>query len=105
MGQYLGHRILSGFTGEVLCSSWAKARLVNLDGRSQVLVSFSGDQFKGAHKGKTLGARQYAYHEAVWESYQELACICASWLVSVQGPCRLLGHTNRMPKQQYYGVV
>lgn len=58
------------------------------------------------HKRKSLGSRGEISGTYIYCDSGLLFYLC-SWvgLVSVQVPCRLLGHTKRVLRQQYYRVL
>lgn len=68
VGQDLGHMLLLNSTGEVLCGSWAKSRLVNSDQKNQVLVSFL-EVLQEVPKGKILGGRKKCLSQGSWQSH------------------------------------
>ena len=102
----------------MLWGSQAKARSVNSNHKSRVLLS-SGEGFlsKGDTRGKSREAGETVYHKGHWRSHiRNLTLSCHSvdcYLGhSLEGgasvssrPCWPLSHTKWMPRQQYYGGV
>lgn len=102
----------------MLCGSWTEAKLVNSN-KKGVLVSPKevSSQGQGHKTYRCWQVGEIVDHRAFGNSCQELtfARVSAGCFVGcvlplggeylINGPCRLLGQTKWMLRQQYHGVT
>lgn len=82
--------------GKVLWGSWAKARLVNSNKKSGVLVSFTGVLSKGCMRGRLWEAGETVYHKGCWGTHPYLR-LCSCHL----GQCHSRLLQAAYPRQQH----
>lgn len=115
--QDLGYMFLLGSTSGVLWGSRLRLGQSIQTKKSRILVSFSGVLPKRSTRGKPWKAGENTHYKGHWGNCTSnlhllitlQAVICGMCFgegqVSVQGPCRSLGHAEWMPRQGCYAIV